>query len=203
VIELAVKNVPQARDPLPGAPYLCLLEFEGADLAEPVETLLAAAIEAGLVDDATIAQNEAQAQAFWLLREELAAGHRKEGRQVNCDISVPVSRTPAFIAEAGAAARRLCPGARIVAFGHMGDGNIHYSVLAPEGGGEDFPHRALYEACHDCAVRLGGSISAEHGIGVVRREELARFKSPEAMALMRTLKAALDPKKIMNPRALL
>jgi FAD/FMN-containing dehydrogenase len=180
------------------------LELEGgAGLEEPVEALLAAAIDAGVAGDATIAQNEAQAQAFWLLREELSAGHRAEGPQVNCDISVPVSRAPAFLAEGAAIAERLCPGARIVAFGHAGDGNIHFSILAPEGAKDAFPYRALYEAAHAAAVGLGGSISAEHGIGIVRREELQRFESPEALSLMRALKQALDPKGILNPRAVI
>ncbi|MBL8549107.1 MAG: FAD-binding oxidoreductase [Hyphomonadaceae bacterium] len=204
-IAVTVKNIPGARDPLAGD-YVCLIEFEGeeAPLRAAMESLLERAMADGLVADAAIALSEAQAKAFWFVREEMGPGHRPEGRQVSCDISVPVSRVPDFIAQAPAAAERLCPGVRIVAFGHVGDGNIHFTMLQPAGPPmEAFPREALQAAAHDCAVKLGGSISAEHGVGRFRREELPRFKSPEALALMRTLKAALDPKRIMNPRVLI
>ncbi len=208
VIDMTVKNVSNARDPLETkAPFLALLEFESATpegLNDLVEALLADALEAGLVQDAAVARSEAQAQSFWYLREMLSAGHRLEGMQINCDISVPVSRVPDFLARAAALAERHCPGARIVAFGHAGDGNIHYSALAPVGADPAaFPRAALLEETHALAVSLGGSISAEHGIGVSRKNELPRFKEATQLALMRTLKQALDPKGVFNPRALI
>jgi FAD/FMN-containing dehydrogenase len=138
------------------------------------------------------------------LRESLSAGHRREGAQVNHDISTPVSAAPAFLAEAGAKAEALCPGVRIVAFGHMGDGNVHYSVLAPEGSeAAAFPREAIAHAVNETAVALSGSISAEHGIGAARRADLQRYKQPLALDMMRAVKAALDPEGRMNPRVLI
>lgn len=208
VIDMTLKNVRNARAPIMGTfPYLALIEFEAASaegLRESVETALAEALETGVADGAVIAESEGQAKNFWFLREMASAGHRPEGAQINCDISVPVSRIPRFLETAGAAAERICPGVRIVAFGHAGDGNIHYSLIQPEGAdAAAFPAAALSEAAHDAAHALGGSISAEHGIGVSRKGELPRYKSGEALALMRALKAALDPKGVLNPRALI
>jgi FAD/FMN-containing dehydrogenase len=204
-IALALKHVPGLREPLSIAPaFTALLEFErcGSNgLEDGVEAMLADALEEGDIVDAAIARSTAQEEGLWRLRESLSAGHRTGDAQANHDISVPVSETPRFLARAEAEAQALCPGARIVAFGHMGDGNIHYTVMAPETGGE-FPREAVLRSIHDLAASMGGSISAEHGIGVARREELARFKDPVALDLMRTLKAALDPNRVMNPRAL-
>jgi FAD/FMN-containing dehydrogenase len=206
-VDLTVKNVSGVRDPLPGAPVLILIEFESADAAGlrgNVENALASAIEHGDIENALIAENAGQTRDFWALREAMSAGHAREGAQSNHDISVPVSQTPAFLERAAAAASRLCPGVRIVAFGHMGDGNTHYSLLAPSGArDEDFPSAALSEAVLEIAVALGGSISAEHGIGVARLGDFARFKDPHAIAIMRAMKRALDPANTMNPRVLL
>jgi FAD/FMN-containing dehydrogenase len=117
---------------------------------------------------------------------------------------VPVSHTPDFLERANAAMEEVCPGARIVAFGHMGDGNFHYTVMQPEGApGDLFPADRLSQRVYEIADALGGSISAEHGIGVVRTGDLARFKDPQSIALMRAVKRALDPNGVMNPRALL
>jgi FAD/FMN-containing dehydrogenase len=119
-------------------------------------------------------------------------------------VSVPVSQTPVFLARANAKMEEICPGARIVAFGHMGDGNFHYTVMQPEGSDPArFPGERLSLAVYEIADALGGSISAEHGIGVARTGDLARFKDPDSLALMRSVKQALDPKRIMNPRALI
>jgi FAD/FMN-containing dehydrogenase len=208
VIDMTVKNVSSARDPLGGSPpYLTLLEFDSAvpeGLSDHVESMLAEALELGFATDAAIAQNESQARDFWFLREMASAGHRPEGAQINCDISVPVSKVPNFIERANAEAERLCPGVRIVEFGHAGDGNIHYTVVQPVGlDPARFPGESISQAAHDCAHALNGSISAEHGIGVSRREELPRYKSETQLILMRTLKAALDPKGVFNPRALI
>jgi len=204
-ISLALQNVPGLREPLGIAPpFTALLEFErcGSNgLEDGIEAMLSDALEDGDIVDAALARSHAQEEALWRLRESLSAGHRTGEPQANHDISVPVSETPAFLAAAERTAQELSPGARIVAFGHMGDGNIHYTVMAPAGAAE-FPREAMLRAIHDLAAGMGGSISAEHGIGVARREELTRFKDPVALDLMRTLKAALDPHRVMNPRAL-
>jgi FAD/FMN-containing dehydrogenase len=205
-VALTAKNVPAIRDPMPQAELMALIEFESAGasgLREAVEALLSAALEAGEAKDALIAENHAQARAFWAVRESIAAGHRPEGRQVNHDISVPVSKIPAFMARADADVAKLLPGARIVDFGHMGDGNLHYTVLEPEAGGGEFPGEAITRMVNETAMLLGGSISAEHGVGVSRRADFVRFKSPEAVAMMRAVKAALDPMNVMNPRVML
>jgi len=206
-VDVTVKNVAGMRDPFQGAPFLTLLEFESAapsGLRAAVEGVLAEGISAGDAQDAVIAENETQARAFWALRENISAGHRPEGAQVNHDISVPVSAVPRFLASGESAIAAACPGARIVAFGHMGDGNIHYSVMQPLGADPAaFPGDALSDLVNRIAVDLGGSISAEHGIGVSRRDDFARFKDPQAIAVMRALKTALDPNRVMNPRALI
>jgi FAD/FMN-containing dehydrogenase len=206
-VALTVKNVEGAIDPMPEAALLVLMEFETAapsGLRELVEATLGEALEAGDAENVLIAENEAQRRAFWHLRESLSAGHRREGAQINHDISTPVSAAPAFLAEAGAKAEALCPGVRIVAFGHMGDGNVHYSVLAPEGSeAAAFPREAIAHAVNETAVALSGSISAEHGIGAARRADLQRYKQPLALDMMRAVKAALDPDGRMNPRVLI
>ncbi len=206
-VDLTVKNVPGLRDPLPGAALLVLVEFEAAHAAglrETVEDALGAAMGAGEIETALIAENASQARDFWALREAMSAGHKPEGAQVSHDISVPVSQTPAFLSRATPRMHALCPGARVVAFGHMGDGNFHYTLLAPVGAlPASFPGAALTEAVFEIATGLGGSISAEHGIGLARKGDLARFKDAESLALMRVLKRALDPANLMNPRVLL
>jgi FAD/FMN-containing dehydrogenase len=206
-VDLVIKNVPGARDPLPGATLMVLIELEAMHahgLREAAEQALSAALEAGEAHTALIAENAGQARDFWRIREDISAGHRPEGAQVNHDISVPVSKTPDFLARANAAMEQVCPGARIVAFGHMGDGNFHYAVLQPEAADPArFPGQRLSLTVYEIADALGGSISAEHGIGVARTGDLARFKDPESLALMRAVKAALDPQRIMNPRALI
>jgi len=205
-IELVVKNVPNRRNPLPTAPYVALVEFEtmdGENFNKRLLDLTEKAFEAGHLRTALIAQNEAQARDFWQIREDISAGHRPEGAQVNHDVSVPVSQTPAFLDKANAAMEEMCAGARIVAFGHMGDGNFHYTAMQPEGADPAaFPGAQLSQRVYEIADALGGSISAEHGIGVARTGDLARFKDAESMALMRALKHAIDPKRIMNPRTL-
>jgi len=193
-VDLVIKNVANMRDPLPGAALMVLIEFEAAHaegLRDAVEQALAAAIESGEVQTALIAENASQTS-------------KPEGAQVNHDVSVPVSKTPDFLARADAAMERMCPGVRIVAFGHMGDGNFHYSAMQPVGADPArFPGSALTQTVYEIATALDGSISAEHGIGVARKADLVRFKDAESLALMRTLKRALDPNNVMNPRALL
>jgi FAD/FMN-containing dehydrogenase len=206
-VDLVIKNVPNTRDPMPGAPYIVLVEFETAradGLRALIETALSGALDAGDAENVLIAENAGQARDFWAIRELISAGHRPEGAQVNHDISVPVSKTPAFLAEANAAAAAMCPGVRIVAFGHMGDGNFHYTLMQPSrSDAERFPGLALAERVNIIATDMGGSISAEHGIGTARVADLARFKSPESLTLMRAIKRAIDPLNVMNPRVLL
>ena len=206
-VDLVVKNVADRRDPMPGAPMIALIEFEAASengFRDEIEGALAGGVEAGVCETVLIAENASQTRDFWRLREDISAGHRPEGAQVNHDVSVPVSQTPAFLERANAAVAAMCPGARIVAFGHMGDGNFHYTVIQPVGMGVDlFPGAALTQTVYETAAALGGSISAEHGIGVARKADLVRFKDGVSVSLMRVVKRALDPNNIMNPRVLI
>ncbi|MGD9800708.1 MAG: FAD-binding oxidoreductase [Parvularculaceae bacterium] len=203
---LVYKHIPGARDPLTEEyPWYALIEFssgrEGA-LRGEAEAILGEAFEAGEILDAAIAENEAQANAFWHLRHVISIAMRPEGAQAKYDVSVPVASVPAFLKDAGAAVERAAPGARIIAFGHMGDGNIHYDVLQPEGGDRaqfDAAEGRIEEAVYDMIDRHRGSISAEHGVGLARRDDIARRKQPAEIAMMRAVKAALDPKGIMNP----
>jgi D-lactate dehydrogenase (cytochrome) len=159
-------------------------------------------MEQAIVDDAVIAVNLAQRMSFWKLRDEMSAAQKPEGGSIKHDISVPVAAVPDFIEQANAAVVKLIPGARPVPFGHLGDGNIHYNVSQPVGGEPaDFLARwhEVNAVVFDIVLRMGGSISAEHGIGVLKREELPQVKDKVAMELMRSLKALLDPLGIMNP----
>jgi len=149
-----------------------------------------------------IAASLSQRQAFWKLRDEMSAAQKPEGGSIKHDISVPVAAVPDFIAAADAAVVKLIPGARPVPFGHLGDGNIHYNVSQPVGAdGADFLGRwhEVNAVVFDIVLRMGGSISAEHGIGVLKRDELPDVKDKTAIALMRQIKAMLDPNGIMNP----
>ena len=217
-IEFACKNIADVRDPLGDIhPWYVLIEIASAEplgAAAAMERLLAFALEADLIDDAVLAQSEAQAKAFWKIREDQSAAQKPEGVTWKHDVSVPVSQVPTFLERATAAALAFAPGARVVAFGHVGDGNIHYDVLQPlpsAGGRPDradlgAAHSALRDQgsriVHDIVADLGGSISAEHGLGVMKSAEAMRYKAPETIALMRAIRAAFDPNKILNPRVL-
>lgn len=209
-IGLVLKHIPNTRDPLDKEyPWYALIEFssgrEGALRAE-VEAILGDAMEADEIFDAAIAENEAQAAAFWHMRHSMSEAMRPEGGQAKYDVSVPVASVPAFLKGAGDVVEKRCPGARIIAFGHMGDGNIHYDVLQPAGGDRaafDRAQGAIEEAVYDVIDRHQGSISAEHGVGLARREDIARRKQPAEIAMMRAIKAALDPLGIMNPGKML
>ena len=160
------------------------------------------ASEAGVVLDAVVAASEAQAAALWALRENIPEAQVHEGKQIKHDVSVPISRIAEFIAVTDAELQRAFPGVRMVCFGHLGDGNLHYNVAPPAGADEDaFMARAaeVSRMVHDSVARFAGSISAEHGLGQYKRGEILRYKSPLEMDLMRRIKAALDPQGIMNP----
>lgn len=176
------------------------------DLMPAVEEVLGAAMEAGLVLDAALATSDGQALAFWALREHVPEAQRLEGPSIKHDISVPISRIPDFIAQANAALQQLMPGIRIVCFGHVGDGNLHYNQSKPAGmAAADFHSRqkAVHELVHAIAARLEGSISAEHGIGRQKQAALLQHKSPTALAAMAQIKRALDPANTFNPGRML
>ena len=205
-IEVAVKHGLGCRDPLATPqPWYVLLELSSSEtsgLRETMESVLAAGVEAGLVTDATIAASLEQRQAFWKLREVLPEAQKPEGGSIKHDVSVPVAHVPDFLAEADAAVAALIPGARPLPFGHMGDGNIHYNVTQPIGADREAYLKRWYDmnaAVHAVVKKYGGSISAEHGIGVMKRRLLPDVKDPVAMDLMRTLKRTFDPKGILNP----
>ena len=171
-----------------------------------VEDVLCSAVDDGLVLDAALAASDSQAHAFWALREHVPEAQRLEGPSIKHDISVPVSRIPSFIAEAGAALQALMPQVRIVCFGHVGDGNLHYNQSKPEGlSTADFcaQEEAIHDIVHTTAARLDGSISAEHGIGRQKQQALLRHKSPIALDAMARIKRALDPHQTFNPGRML
>ncbi|MBL8771119.1 MAG: FAD-binding oxidoreductase [Phenylobacterium sp.] len=208
-VEFALRNIPGTRDPLAQPhPWYVLAEFasgEPGSAEAAMERFLADGLDAGLVRDAVVAQTEAQARALWALRENQSPAQKPEGATWKHDVAVPVSRVAEFLAEATAAMEAFAPGARIAAFGHVGDGNIHYDVLRPDGG-SDAEHAAKRDAgsriVHDIVARLGGSISAEHGLGAMKTAEGARYKSAVELEAQRAIRRALDPKRILNPRVL-
>jgi FAD/FMN-containing dehydrogenase len=208
-VDFALRNIAGTRDPLEGRhAWYVLAEFATAQdgTAEAaMERFLEEGVEAGLIEDAVVAQTETQAKALWAIRENQSPAQKPEGATWKHDVSVPVSQVPAFLKEATEAMHAFAPGCRVAAFGHVGDGNIHYDVLRGEGA-EDAPHAARREEgsriVHDITVRLGGSISAEHGLGSMKTAEAARYKSAPELAALRAIRQALDPKRIMNPRVL-
>ncbi|MCC8959358.1 FAD-binding oxidoreductase [Bradyrhizobium sp. Pear77] len=204
-VDFSIRHGIDIRDPLESKhPWYVLMELSSSrdDARDALEAILAQGMEDGIVDDAVIAANLSQRQAFWKLRDEMSAAQKPEGGSIKHDISVPVAAVPAFIAEANAAVVKLIPGARPVPFGHLGDGNIHYNVSQPVGANAaDFLARwhDVNAVVFEIVLRMGGSISAEHGIGVLKRDELPDVKDKVAIELMRQVKAMLDPLGIMNP----
>jgi FAD/FMN-containing dehydrogenase len=178
-----------------------------AALNHALEAALAGALEVGLIGDAAIATNDAQAEAFWALRDGISAAERARGPAMQHDISVPVERMPEFILAAGPAIEAEFAGTTAVAFGHLGDGNVHFHVLAPPGAvrgeWEEREGKAVSARVHDLVTGWGGSISAEHGIGQMKVDELARLHDPVALAVMARIKRALDPAGLLNPGKLL
>ena len=202
-------NIPDTREPLDSRPpWYVLIELvsgEPGAADSAMERLLTYAFEAGLINDAAIAQNDTQRAAFWKVREEQSAAQKPEGGGWKHDVSVPLSRIADFLEEATAAVERFHPGARVSAFGHVGDGNLHYDVLCPVDG--DRPAFLARweegsEIVHDIVARYDGSISAEHGLGRLKTEEARRYKSPLEIRTMQAVRAAIDPHRIMNPAVL-
>jgi FAD/FMN-containing dehydrogenase len=209
-VELVLRYLPGTRAPLArAAPWYVLAEvaWSLADgLGAELERVLEEALARGLIADGVIAKSEAERRALWALRENPTEAMAREGLVLRHDIAVPVSRVPELIEQGAAALATTLPGVRIIPFGHLGDGNIHYNLLQPAGmSGDDFRARAepVQRLVFDVVAGLGGSISAEHGIGRLKRAELAARKPPVELALMRSLKAVLDPKGILNPGAVL
>lgn len=208
-VDFALRNIAGTRDPLAEPhPWYVLAEFSSGEPGSAegaMERFLTHGLEAGLIRDAVVAQTETQAKALWAIRENQSPAQKPEGATWKHDIAVPVSRVAAFLAEATAAMQAFSPGARIAAFGHVGDGNIHYDVLRPDGG-SDAEHSARRDAgsriVHDIVAAMGGSISAEHGLGAMKTAEGARYKSQVELAAQRAIRQALDPKRILNPRVL-
>ncbi|HEX5391518.1 MAG TPA: FAD-binding oxidoreductase [Burkholderiaceae bacterium] len=205
---LVDKHFPKLRVPLwQDTPYCVLLEnsdFESEAHARGLfESLLETAFEQSTVTDAVVAENLTQAKGLWHIRESIPLAQAEEGLNIKHDISVPVSRIPAFCEATDAELQRAIPGMRLVNFGHLGDGNLHYNVQAPEGvDGKAFlrdEEERINTLVFDAVARFGGSISAEHGVGSLKRDKLPHYKNPVALQLMRAIKTALDPQGLMNP----
>ena len=206
-LEMVLCHIPGSVDPMAEPhPWYVLVELSSGGAAgalrQTLEATLARGLEAGLVRDAVIAESTAQASALWKLRDSLSEAEKLEGVSIKHDISVPISKIAGFIAEADAALAQVVPGFRSIAFGHLGDGNVHYNPMQPPGAdGQRFRARwhEVSTVVHDIAASLGGSISAEHGLGRLKRDEIKRYKSAVELDLMRTLKRSLDPSGILNP----
>ena len=206
-LDLVFKHIPNTRDPLSApSPWYVLVELsdstQGSTLDNLLEEALGVAAEAGLASDAVLAASDAQRKALWALRENVSEAQKLDGVSIKHDVSVPVSRVPEFIERASAALLEKFPDIRIVAFGHMGDGNVHYNCGKPQAdeasrfyGESPAVNHIVYEVVND----LNGSISAEHGLGVLKVDEIKRYKSALELDLMRAIKKTLDPDGIMNP----
>ncbi len=211
-LSLVDKHFPQLRTPLwQQAPYCVLLENSDSEsethAREQFERLLETALEQGLVSDAVVAESLSQAHGLWHIRESIPLAQAEEGLNIKHDISLPVSTIPAFCAETDALLQREVPGVRLVNFGHLGDGNLHYNVQAPEGGdAKKFlaeQETRVNTLVFDAVARYDGSISAEHGVGSLKASHLPHYKDPVALGLMRAIKQALDPDQLMNPGRIL
>ncbi len=206
-LALVARHMPQLPQPLPAAAWTVLLELSEADGAERAraqfEAALGDALTGGCISDAAVAESVAQSRAMWHLRESIPLAQSAEGLNIKHDIALPVSAIPAFCASTDAALDARWPGMQLVNFGHLGDGNLHYNVQAPAGiDGATFlqlHEHAVNEVVFDAVMAHGGSISAEHGIGALKRDELALRKDPTALSMMRAIKLALDPHGVLNP----
>ena len=205
-MELVARHFPQLRQPLPGAPWTVLLELSASNddaARQLLGTVLGEAARELLVTDSAIATNAAQARELWQLREAIPLAQARDGLNIKHDIALPVSAIPGFLGDMDASLRALVPGLQLVVFGHLGDGNLHYNLQAPDGmPAAEFLQRhetTLTRHVHDAVLGRGGSFAAEHGIGALKAAELAVRKSPVALAMMRALKQALDPQGLLNP----
>jgi len=206
-LDFVLRHQPGSVDPFDTVyPWYLLVELSdpaaAAALDEILQVALGEGVELGLLQDAVIASSQAQAAALWRLREGISEAQNHEGPSLKHDISVPISSIPAFIAGTGARLQEALPGVRIVCYGHVGDGNLHYNLSKPPGM-EDAAFLAqapqLTGQVFDATLALNGSISAEHGLGQAKREAARHYKNPLEQALMRALKDTLDPKGLMNP----
>jgi len=211
-LSLVAKHFPQQRVPFwQESPWCVVLENSDneseAHARECFERLLEAAMEAGHVTDAVVAESMAQAHALWHIRESIPLAQAEEGLNIKHDISINVSRIPEFVNETNALLLARFPGARLVTYGHLGDGNLHYNVQAPEGDDQarflNEEEAPMNELVYEVVDRYNGSISAEHGIGSLKADKLAHHKSPVALGLMHSIKQALDPQNLMNPNRVL
>jgi FAD/FMN-containing dehydrogenase len=207
-IDLVAKHYPETQRPFAEShPQYVLVELSDTQSVDAVrglaEAALEGALEAGIIRDAVVAASESQSKALWALRENVSEAQQKEGPNIKHDVSIPASAIADFIATTNDALRGAIPGVQLVTFGHIGDGNLHYNVAAPDGvDAREFmktEQDRVNLIVHDGAARYRGSISAEHGLGQLKRDEILRYKSPVEMAMMRRIKAALDPLGIMNP----
>ena len=206
-LDLVLRHIPDTRAPLSGDhPWQVLIEATTptaeTDVAAELQELLGAALQQGIIGDAVLASNEAQAEAFWKLRDTISEAERAEGQTLAHDISVPVSDMPAFIVDAAAEVEAAFPGVVASGFGHLGDGNIHFHVRAGGHAAPDWYEAEGEKITHmvdDLVTAAGGSISAEHGIGQLKRDEFARLAPPGRIHALRAIKHALDPLGIMNP----
>jgi FAD/FMN-containing dehydrogenase len=212
---MVLRHIPGTQDPLKAdTPWFLLLEWsssrpkaDGAEgMSEKMEQFLADQMEAGRVLDAVIAQNEAQSRNMWVIRESVAPASRAEGPGLSYDISVSISKIPDFIEKGIKAAYDVLPSIRPYPLGHIGDGNLHFSFMGPVGMDRQTLHQyspAITRGVNDLVRDMAGSISAEHGIGIEKIDELAHYRSKIELDTMRSLKRALDPKNIMNPGKIL
>jgi FAD/FMN-containing dehydrogenase len=207
-LEMVLRHIPDSVDPFASAvhPAYALVELTGQgpqnSLREPLEAGLAEAQDEGLIVDAVIASSLAQREAFWRLRDSLPEAQKYEGASIKHDVAVPVSRIAEFVRRASTAVESAVPGVRVVAFGHVGDGNIHFNLSQPVGGSSErflAQRETVNRIVHDIAVDLCGTFSAEHGIGRLKRAELRRYRPAAEIALMERIKKTLDPHSIMNP----
>jgi FAD/FMN-containing dehydrogenase len=210
-LDAVLRHIPQTRAPIAAAhPWYVLAELAGDDdqaLGQALETNLAAALDAGLISDVVIAKNDSESEAFWRLRDSISEAERAEGPALQHDISVPVDLMPTFIADNPVRLERAFPGARALSFGHLGDGNVHHHIQPPtDSDGTAWLARHGTELSHMVyahVIELGGSISAEHGIGQMKRDIMAALDSPARLAALRAIKAGLDPAGIFNPGKLI
>jgi FAD/FMN-containing dehydrogenase len=203
-LDFVLAHIPQISDPLSAAsPWYVLIEATaGAQFGLRAAFERALSADMGLVSDGVIAESEAQRAHLWRLRESMSEAQKPEGGSIKHDVSVPIARIPEFLKAASAAVEKLAPGARPLPFGHIGDGNIHFNISVPKGA-DNAAFLARWEqisrAVHDVVHRFGGSISAEHGLGVMKHNEIVRYKSRTELEVMGALKRTLDPKNILNP----